>query len=673
MKKHIFKRGLASMMAISTMCAAMPAFTPAAAQTMAGDVNLDGAVSVVDVVALQGYILGRNAITQDAFDNADVAADGAVNGFDLAVLKRMVTKGTTTEPEQPTDPTGDNVVTAIAYDASSVTLYNATGEVVTAPTNVTASGTTVTVIQPSVIDVSGTCDTAQIIIDVDKTTYVDGEVELALKGANLSNSTTSPIYVAQVDGEAVISVKNGYDNTISDGTSYTNADGDMGAIYACDDLKIKGKGNLTVNGNGGDAIVCKNDIKLYNGNITVNAVDDGIRGKDSVTIGDADDTDFSALSVTVNATGDGVKSTETDTTSGKGYITVNGGTLNVTAGSDAIHASQALTVNGGDITVKTTGSSTSTSDASAKGLKAGCTDDAGTAITGTINVNGGYITADTTDDSIHASGNVTLVGGTMEINSGDDAVHSDADVTIGQGTANTYDDVQIIVYSGYEGIEGLNINMNSGTVITNTTDDGFNAAGGADGSGSGGGWGGGWGGTPSGGSYSLNMNGGFTIVNTASGDHDGFDSNGSLTIAGGIHVSNGQEPFDCDGTMSQTGGVYVKNAGSGGMGGGGMMPGGSGSLTESVSVSASVNANTRVTLCDGSGNVIVSFITDKNVSSLIAGCPSYSGAAFYTGGELSGSTYFQQIDQTQLAAYGGTLSGGTALSGSSGGTTNPWG
>ncbi len=670
MKKHIFKRGLAGMMAISTMCAAMPAFTPAAAQTMAGDVNLDGAVSVVDVVALQGYILGRNTITQDAFDNADVAADGAVNGFDLAVLKRMVTKGSTVTP--PTDSTGDNVVTAIAYEASSVTLYNAGGEVVTAPTNVTADGTTVTVILPSVIDVSGTCDTAQIIVDVDKTTYADGVVELALKGANLSNSTTSPIYVAQIGDEVEISVKNGYENTISDGSNYTNADGDMGAIYACDDLKIKGKGILTVNGNGGDGIVCKNDLKIHNGTIIVNAVDDGIRGKDSVTIGDADDTDFSALSVTVNATGDGVKSTETDTTSGKGYVTVNGGTVNVTAGSDAIHASQALTINGGDITVKTTGSSTSTSDASAKGLKAGCTDDAGTAITGTINVNGGYITADTTDDSIHASGNVTLVGGTMEINSGDDAVHSDADVTIGQGSANTYDDVQIIVYSGYEGIEGLNITMNSGTVITNTTDDGFNAAGGADGSGSGGNWGGSWGGTTSGGSYSLTLNGGFAIVNTASGDHDGFDSNGNLTIAGGIHVTNGQDAFDCDGTMSQTGGVYVKNTGSGGMGGG-MMPGGSGSLTESVSVSASVNANTRVTLCDGSGNVIVSFITDKTVSSLIAGCPSYSGAAFYTGGELNGSTYFQELDQTQLAAYGGTLSGGTALSGSSSGTTNPWG
>ncbi|MBQ7046325.1 MAG: hypothetical protein IJN85_01105, partial [Oscillospiraceae bacterium] len=82
---------------------------------------------------------------------------------------------------------------------------------------------------------------------------------------------------------------------------------------------------------------------------------------------------------------------------------------------------------------------------------------------------------------------------------------------------------------------------------------------------------------------------------------------------------------------------------------------------------------TRVTLCDGSGNVIASFIADKSCSSLVAGCTGYSGATFYTGGTLNGSTYFQELDQTQLAAYGGTLSGGTAVSGSSSGNTNPWG
>ena len=579
------------------------------------------------------------------------------------------------------DTVTTGTVSAISFNSSGVTLYDASGNAVSGGDAVSVSGSEVTIKKGGEYEVNGTSANGRLVVNTDDAAEPTALVQLNLTGLDLSNSTKAPIFVENVGDECVISAKSGSVNTISDGTSHTdtqtNSEGTSetinGAIFACDDLKIKGSGSLTVNGNTADGIVCKNDLKIYNGNITVNAVDDGVRGNDSVTIGNDTDTDFSSLKLTVNAKGgDGIKTNATTATEGEGAVIINGGTVKVTSNSDAIHATQALTVNGGDLNLKTTGSTSSTADISAKGLKAGCTDDSGTAITGTITVNGGNIVADTTDDAIHASGNITLVGGKMEINTGDDGVHSDADVIIGQGSANTYDDVQIIVYSGYEGVEGLNVTMNSGTVVTTTTDDGFNAAGGADGSGSQGGWGGGWGGgMSSGGNYSLNLKGGFAIVSTASGDHDGFDSNGSLTVSGGIHITNGQEPFDCDGTMSYTGGVYVKNAGSGGMGGGGMMPGGSGSMTESVSVSASVSSGTRITLCDGSGNVIVSFIADKNVSSLVAGCTAYSGAAFYTGGTLSGATYFQQLDDTQLAAYGGTLSGGTALSGSS--NNNQWG
>ena len=110
-------------------------------------------------------------------------------------------------------------------------------------------------------------------------------------------------------------------------TIYTNADEDSGAIYSKDDLKIKGKGNLTVNGNCADGIVGKDSVKIFNGNINVNAVDDGIRGKDSVKIGDADDTDFSALNVTVvSSGGDGITSTN-DTDADKGNVIINGGTI----------------------------------------------------------------------------------------------------------------------------------------------------------------------------------------------------------------------------------------------------------------------------------------------------------------------------------------------------------
>jgi hypothetical protein len=601
------------------------------------------------------------------------AADFAVtqNGTYFTAIAAL--GGTVVTPT----PTDDNVATKVSFSGNTATAYNAAGTVLTSPSNLTVSGATVNITVPSVLEVNGSSTSAQIIVDCDKTTYADGVCELDLTGADLSSSTAAPIYVKQIGDECQIVAKSGSVNTISDGSSHsdTNSSGEAinGAIYSEDDLKIKGQGTLTVNGNYQDGVVCKNDLKVFNGTINVNAVDDCLRGNDSVTIGNETDTDFSTLKVTVNSSaGDGIKTNETVASEGEGAIIVNGGTVNVTSNSDGLHGSMNVTVNGGDLNIKTTGSASSTADVSAKGIKAGCTDDAGTAITGTINVNGGHITADTTDDSIHASGTVSLLGGVMEINSGDDAVHSDADVIIGDSTANDYNDVQVVVFSGYEGIEGMNITMNSGTVVSTTTDDGFNAAGGADGSGSTspGGWGGGMGST-SGGNYSLNLKGGFALVSTASGDHDGFDSNGSLTVSGGIHVTNGQDAFDCDGTMSYTGGVYVKNVGSqmGGMGG----MGGSSSMTESVNVSTSVSAGTRVTLCDGSGNIIVSFIADKTCSSLVAGCTSYSGASFYTGGTLNGSTYFQQYDDTQLAAYGGTLSGGTAVSGSGSGTTNPWG
>lgn len=577
--------------------------------------------------------------------------------------------------------TDDNAAASIVYSAGGVSVLNAAGNQVASPSNLTVSGSTVTVKEPSVISVSGSSSNAQIIVDCDKTTYPTGVVELDLTGAELSNSAAAPIYVKQIGDEVQIVAKSGTTNTISDGTSHTdtNTDGETipAAIYAEDDLKIKGSGTLTVNGNTEDGIATKNDLKIYNGTIKVTAKDDGLRGGDSVTIGNDTATDFSSLALTVNASsGDGIKANDMDTTSGKGFITVNGGTVNVTSNSDAFHASQAVNINGGELTLKTTGSATTTSDVSAKGIKAGKTDDTtNTTVTGVININGGHIDADTKDDCIHANGNIYLYGGVLELTSGDDAVHSDADLTIGNGN-NTFDDLTVIVEACYEGMEAVNITQNSGTVIVNSTDDGYNAAGGADGSGNNnpGGWNpGGWnpGGSMGGGNYSITINGGFALVNVTDGDHDGFDSNGSLTINGGYAISNGTDAFDSDGTQTYSGGVFVKEEGSRGGMGGGM---GGGSMTATVSGSVSANAGTRITICDGSGNVIVSFIADKSATTISAGCTGVSGAAIYTGGELSGSTYFQTIDQTQLAAFGGTLTGGTAAGASSGGSSsNPWG
>ena len=629
-------------------------------------------------VASNGTTIGSGVMHSG--NNTKFAVSGIINTFNEVTILTSV----------PLPDTGTD--TPATADGYSITLSGASIQS-DAPADVASSADgKLTITQPGTFAVSGEAKDVQIYVNVDKTAYPDGVVELDLVGADISNSTTAPIYVNSIGDEVQIVAKKDTVNIISDGTahteSYTNSDGETvtveGAIFSKDDLKIKGSGTLTVNGNVSDAIVCKNDLKIYNGTITVNAVDDGIRSKDSVTVGNAADTDFSALNLTVNTTqGDGIKSTGTDaSTADKAYgnVTINGGTLDINSYADGIQGEQSVVINGGTIDIYTYegagfsgtvsgntggwGGSTSTAspDVSAKGIKAvGLYDAAGTTwqSVGDITINGGTITVDSSDDAIHCGGAMNLLGGVMKLATADDGVHSDHDVTIGQGSANTFDDVQIIVSKGYEGIEGLNITMNSGTVICNTTDDGFNAAGGADGSGSGNnmGWRPGSTGGTSGGSYSLNLKGGFGLVNVADGDHDGFDSNGTLTISGGYFVSNGSGAFDCDGSLSCTGGVWVENTGSGGMGGGMM---GGGSLTASVSASGSASKGTRISLVGSDNKVIVSFIAGKNVSNFKAGGSNVSGT-FYTGGELSGAAYFQNVDDTQLAAYGGTLTGGTAI------------
>ncbi len=635
--------------------------TPAyAAVTLFGDANGDSSFNASDLAIAQSVLLDTQSIGSQYMENCDMNSDGVYNAVDLLIMRRT---------PYVTASTDDNTVTAIEYASSSVTLYNATGAVVAASdaSNVTvANNTYVTIIVPGEFNVSGSCSSGQLVVNCDKTTYADGLVTLNLMGLELSNTSTSPIYIAAIGDEVEISSKNGYTNTISDGTSYTNDDGDSGAIYACDDIKFKGKGTLNVNGNCADAIACKNDIKIWNGTLNVTAVDDGIRGKDSVRIGDPDDTDFSYLNVNVTTSGgDGIKSTdESDTTCG--FVRVSGGSVNVNSYGDAIFGVYNVEINGGTLELI---SSTTYGTTSSKGLKAGYTDDTtGTTYTGAVTVNGGYMNVNTTDDCINANGDVNILGGQLELTinatsftgdgDGRQAIHADNSCYLGT-SGGAYTDFELVIYNAYEGIEAYNIYQRSGSTVVTSFDDAYNVAGGADNSGSSGMWPGQSGSSAAG---VLEISGGFSIISVSDGDHDGYDSNGSLTISGGICITNGSEPFDCDGGVSYTGGVYVKNTGSGGMGGPGGMGGmGGTSMTESVSVSASVSANTRITLCDGSGNIIVSFIADKTVSSLVAGCTAYSNAAFYTGGTLTNSTYFQTLDDTQLAAYGGTLSGGTKL------------
>ena len=119
-------------------------------------------------------------------------------------------------------------------------------------------------------------------------------------------------------------------------------------IFSDDDTTLRGSGELIVNGNFKNGISSKNDIKIKDLTLTVNAANTGIRGKDSVQINSG--------KITVVADNDGIKASQTEK-EGKGFVEINGGTVDITAGDDAVQAVLKITVNAGKVSASVGGKS----------------------------------------------------------------------------------------------------------------------------------------------------------------------------------------------------------------------------------------------------------------------------------------------------------------------------
>ena len=166
-------------------------------------------------------------------------------------------------------------------------------------------------------------------------------MRLVLKGADLTCSTSAPLHAIKSADKTMITLAEGTENSVTDGTSYifddTEAQEPNAAVFSKDDLTINGSGSLTVTANYNNGIASKDDLKITGGNITVDAANDGLKGRDCIGI--------KAGTVTVNAGGDGLQATNDEDTE-KGYISIEGGVFNITAGTDGIQAQTTLAING---------------------------------------------------------------------------------------------------------------------------------------------------------------------------------------------------------------------------------------------------------------------------------------------------------------------------------------
>lgn len=154
------------------------------------------------------------------------------------------------------------------------------------------------------------------------------------------------------------------------------------------------------------------------------------------------------------------------------------------------------------------------------------------------------------NDAVNAEQLLNIESGTITVSAADDALHCDLVMNIG---ADGTDGPTIHITECYEGLEAAELNIFSGDIDINASDDCINAA------------------NPdlSGYDFSMTITGG--VVNAYSSSGDGFDSNGDLTITGGtvaVWTANraDNQSLDADGTLTVTGGTVIAAGGSSGMG-----------------------------------------------------------------------------------------------------------
>lgn len=561
---------------------------------------------------------------------------------------------------------------------------------------ITQNDSVYTITQAGEYTVTGLLSEGQIVVNADD----NAEITIVLNGTSITCSNGSPIYIKNADNVKIKSEENTYNCIVDarteadDNSDNSSSENGNAAIYAACDLKLVGKGALSVTGNYNNGIQSKDDISIKNVTIKVNAVNNAIKGNDEVAI-------ESGEIIAISRKGDGIKTSNSSlSTKGKqkGNVIISGGNIDIYAACDGIDAAYGIDVSGdGNLNIYTdtysdyseavaadnSGSSASSvgnpPDMNNSSSNSGNNRDmkgnfgggnrAANGIPGNnssgnsskksystkgikadseINISGTAINISSTDDGIHANsdsgvletgedgkGIISISGGTITISTGDDGIHADKELNITDGYIN--------VLTSYEGLEAITINISGGQSFIYAADDGINACTG-DGSS-----------TPL-----INITGGYIDVTTGSGDTDAIDSNGSYTQSGGmVFVKGGSSSgqvsgsIDVDGNITITGGTCVAL--------GGICETPVNSVNAYVFSSVSFNAGSY-SVKDSSGNEIISFTLNN----------SYSNGWICASALTTNTEYTLYCDGSSLAGW--TQSAGTmGASNASGFGSNPGG
>lgn len=298
-----------------------------------------------------------------------------------------------------------------SFDESSATKITLSGDSASVSgSGVVAEGSTVTISTAGTYIVSGNLTDGSITV----TTSENDKVQIVLNSVKIVSSSGPAIDIQSAD-TCFITLAEGTQNSLSDGSAFASEDANA-CIYATCDLTINGSGSLDVSGNYRHGVFSKDDLVVYGGTIRVSAVEDGLNGKDSVKIGAGD--------ISIDSGADGVKSSKS-TNPEKGFVYVSGGSLSIDAEDDGIQAKTYLCIADGSIEI------------------------------------------DAADDALHSDLEGALNGGSTTVRSGDDAFHCETKLEVNDGSfvaetcSEGYEAEQVVVNGGDTNICALDDAMNA--------------------------------------------------------------------------------------------------------------------------------------------------------------------------------------------------------------------
>ncbi|MCQ2089349.1 MAG: carbohydrate-binding domain-containing protein [Fibrobacter sp.] len=382
---------------------------------------------------------------------------------------------------------------------------------------VTVAEKSATITCPGAYYVTGESSDFQLVVNTPGTKD-EGNTGIYLNNATLK-SQNAAILVKNAD-KTVLHLVKGTTNVVEDGNGnhlFEKVNGAQdtakAAIYARDDLNIKGAGKLTVKGNFQNGIQCSNDLKIKNGDITVVAKETAIKGKESLEISggniDIKSSGKGLMSDTTISVGGNIKlETEDDAIHSNYTVTMDSGVVSISTPKKGIHADSSLYLKGSTVNIITAKEGLESYRIFAEGgiTSTFATDDGWNAAGGPKDPNAGGMSAFS-----ESGGHMVISGGYHYISAKGNMI----DVLDANGSAKQTGGVLILEITGesYESMGGFG--------------GGFGGGGWG-----GGGWGGGFGGGGGSGGCSSNMAGG--LIDT---DLD-YEITGGVLLAFGNYSTN---------------------------------------------------------------------------------------------------------------------------------------